>query len=247
MPARLLVLARSSRGSSCRPRTGRSRRSRRASRRRATRRRCATCSPSCARAPAATSRYYKRATILRRIARRMQVNGIDDLPAYLDFLRTHPGEAGALLQDLLISVTNFFRDRDALRRAARRRSRRCSRARRRATRCASGCRPAPPARRRTRSRCCWPSTRARSRRRRRSRSSRPTSTRTRSGRRATASIRPRSPRTSREERLRRFFIKEHARLPASGASCARWCSSPRTTCSRTRRSRGSTWSPAATC
>ena len=61
--------------------------------------------------------YYKRATILRRIARRMQVNGVDDLPAYLDFLRTHPGEAGALLQDLLISVTNFFRDRDALRRA----------------------------------------------------------------------------------------------------------------------------------
>ncbi len=54
--------------------------------------------------------YYKRATILRRIARRMQVNGVDDLPAYLSFLRTHPGEAGALLQDLLISVTNFFRD-----------------------------------------------------------------------------------------------------------------------------------------
>ena len=57
--------------------------------------------------------YYKRATILRRISRRMQVNGIDDLPAYLDHLRTHPGEAGALLQDLLISVTNFFRDREA--------------------------------------------------------------------------------------------------------------------------------------
>ena len=57
--------------------------------------------------------YYKRATILRRIARRMQVNGVDDLPGYLAFLRTHPGEAGALLQDLLISVTNFFRDREA--------------------------------------------------------------------------------------------------------------------------------------
>jgi len=57
--------------------------------------------------------YYKRATILRRIARRMSVNGIEDLPGYLAFMRTHPGEAGALLQDLLISVTNFFRDRDA--------------------------------------------------------------------------------------------------------------------------------------
>ncbi|MDH0865861.1 PAS domain S-box protein [Mitsuaria sp. GD03876] len=56
--------------------------------------------------------YYKRATILRRIGRRMQVNGIDDLSGYLGCLRTRPGEAGALLQDLLISVTNFFRDAD---------------------------------------------------------------------------------------------------------------------------------------
>jgi len=54
--------------------------------------------------------HYKRATILRRIRRRMQVNGVHELHAYLDCLRTLPGEAGALLQDLLISVTNFFRD-----------------------------------------------------------------------------------------------------------------------------------------
>ena len=54
---------------------------------------------------------YKRATVLRRIGRRMGVNGIEDLPGYLGFMRTHPGEAGALLKDLLISVTNFFRDR----------------------------------------------------------------------------------------------------------------------------------------
>jgi two-component system, chemotaxis family, CheB/CheR fusion protein len=57
--------------------------------------------------------YYKRATIVRRIARRMQVNGLDDVGDYLTFLRTHPGEASALLKDLLISVTNFFRDREA--------------------------------------------------------------------------------------------------------------------------------------
>jgi two-component system, chemotaxis family, CheB/CheR fusion protein len=57
--------------------------------------------------------YYKRATILRRVGRRLQVNGIDDLPGYLEFLRLHPGETGALLQDMLISVTNFFRDREA--------------------------------------------------------------------------------------------------------------------------------------
>ncbi len=57
--------------------------------------------------------YYKRATIVRRISRRMQVNGTDTLQEYLAFLRTQPGESGALLQDLLISVTNFFRDHDA--------------------------------------------------------------------------------------------------------------------------------------
>jgi len=55
--------------------------------------------------------YYKRGTVVRRVSRRMQVNGIDDLATYLTFLRTHHGEASALLQDLLISVTNFFRDR----------------------------------------------------------------------------------------------------------------------------------------
>jgi two-component system CheB/CheR fusion protein len=57
--------------------------------------------------------YYKRATILRRVARRMQVNGVEHLAAYVTFLRTHADEASALLQDLLISVTNFFRDHDA--------------------------------------------------------------------------------------------------------------------------------------
>ena len=46
--------------------------------------------------------YYKRATIVRRVARRIQVNALEDLPAYLEYLRTHQGEAGALLQDLLI-------------------------------------------------------------------------------------------------------------------------------------------------
>lgn len=57
--------------------------------------------------------HYKRATVLRRLGRRLQVNGIQDIPTYLAFLRTHPGETGALLQDLLISVTNFFRDPEA--------------------------------------------------------------------------------------------------------------------------------------
>lgn len=57
--------------------------------------------------------YYKRATIVRRISRRMLVIGVPELSGYLDHLRTHPGEAGALVNDMLISVTNFFRDRSA--------------------------------------------------------------------------------------------------------------------------------------
>jgi two-component system CheB/CheR fusion protein len=54
--------------------------------------------------------HYKRATILRRIARRMQVNSLDSIPRYLEFLRAHAEEARGLLHDLLIGVTHFFRD-----------------------------------------------------------------------------------------------------------------------------------------
>ena len=57
--------------------------------------------------------HYKRATVLRRIARRLQVNSLESIPQYVEFLRTHPAEGRALLQDLLIGVTHFFRDRDA--------------------------------------------------------------------------------------------------------------------------------------
>jgi two-component system CheB/CheR fusion protein len=56
---------------------------------------------------------YKRATMLRRIGRRMQVHGIPDIGEYVSTLRERPGEVEALLRDLLISVTNFFRDPDA--------------------------------------------------------------------------------------------------------------------------------------
>src|SRR3954468_3853884 len=57
--------------------------------------------------------HYKRATVLRRIARRLQVNSLETIPQYLGFLRTHPSESRALLQDLLIGVTHFFRDHEA--------------------------------------------------------------------------------------------------------------------------------------
>jgi len=57
--------------------------------------------------------YYKRATIVRRITRRMQVSGVESFADYMQVLRTQPGEAAALVADLLITVTNFFRDRES--------------------------------------------------------------------------------------------------------------------------------------
>jgi two-component system CheB/CheR fusion protein len=56
---------------------------------------------------------YKMSTILRRIQRRMQLNGYKTLDAYLEFLRHSAGEAQAMFNDLLIGVTNFFRDRES--------------------------------------------------------------------------------------------------------------------------------------
>ena len=56
---------------------------------------------------------YKRSTILRRIARRMGVQQMSDVHAYARQLQERPQEARALLKDLLISVTNFFRDAEA--------------------------------------------------------------------------------------------------------------------------------------
>src|SRR5262249_45389525 len=53
---------------------------------------------------------YKRATILRRLARRMQLNHRTSLEQYLTFLKEHAEEVQALFDDLLISVTSFFRD-----------------------------------------------------------------------------------------------------------------------------------------
>jgi two-component system CheB/CheR fusion protein len=53
---------------------------------------------------------YKQSTIKRRIVRRMALNKIDKPAAYLHFLREHKTEQDALYNDMLISVTSFFRD-----------------------------------------------------------------------------------------------------------------------------------------
>src|SRR5690606_20714381 len=53
---------------------------------------------------------YKRTTILRRIERRMQIHHIEELNEYLQLLRDQPDEVRSLGDDLLITVTSFFRD-----------------------------------------------------------------------------------------------------------------------------------------
>jgi len=58
-------------------------------------------------------RHYKRATVLRRIERRLQVRQVKTLPEYRDLLENDSHENKALLDDMLIGVTNFFRDREA--------------------------------------------------------------------------------------------------------------------------------------
>ena len=58
-------------------------------------------------------RHYKRATVLRRIERRLQVREVADLVAYRNLLKNDPGECDALLNDMLIGVTQFFRDSEA--------------------------------------------------------------------------------------------------------------------------------------
>ena len=53
---------------------------------------------------------YKPTTIKRRIVRRIALNKIATPGDYLTFLRENKGEQDALYNDMLISVTNFFRD-----------------------------------------------------------------------------------------------------------------------------------------
>jgi len=54
--------------------------------------------------------YYKQATILRRIARRMLLHKIGALTQYVRYLQENPAEVGVLYQDILINVTSFFRE-----------------------------------------------------------------------------------------------------------------------------------------
>jgi len=56
---------------------------------------------------------YKPSTVHRRVDRRMAVNQLNNLDEYLKFIQRTPAEVDALFRDLLIGVTNFFRDTEA--------------------------------------------------------------------------------------------------------------------------------------
>jgi len=53
---------------------------------------------------------YKENTVIRRVQRRMQVLQIDSVPEYIDRLRQDRSQLDLLFRDLLIGVTQFFRE-----------------------------------------------------------------------------------------------------------------------------------------
>ena len=56
---------------------------------------------------------YKRATLCRRIERRMQQAGADDYASYTALLEANPGEFAQLFDAVLVNVTGFLRDTEA--------------------------------------------------------------------------------------------------------------------------------------
>ena len=56
---------------------------------------------------------YKRASLMRRVRRRMDAVDLDAFEDYHDHLQVHPDEFTVLFNTILINVTAFFRDVDA--------------------------------------------------------------------------------------------------------------------------------------
>lgn len=54
--------------------------------------------------------HYKRSTVARRLERRLAIHQIDTLDHYAQYVQQTPSELEALFRDLLIGVTQFFRD-----------------------------------------------------------------------------------------------------------------------------------------
>jgi two-component system CheB/CheR fusion protein len=56
---------------------------------------------------------YKRASLMRRVNKRMNEVGIDEYEEYQDYLEVHPQEFTELFNTVLINVTSFYRDPEA--------------------------------------------------------------------------------------------------------------------------------------
>ena len=56
---------------------------------------------------------YKRPTVNRKIVIRMTQNKITSLADYIEFLKSNPAEINILAKEFMISVTQFFRDKEA--------------------------------------------------------------------------------------------------------------------------------------
>ena len=57
--------------------------------------------------------HYKQTTIRRRIERRMAIHQVNKIADYVKYLQQAPPEVEILFKDMLIGVTNFFRDPEA--------------------------------------------------------------------------------------------------------------------------------------
>ena len=58
-------------------------------------------------------KHYKTTTLVRRIRRRLSVVKIDNVDSYIELLQSSREEATKLFRELLISVTEFFRDAES--------------------------------------------------------------------------------------------------------------------------------------
>ena len=57
--------------------------------------------------------FYKKNTLYRRVERRMSLQQIEKMSDYVSFLSQNTSEVENLYRDLLIGVTNFFRNSEA--------------------------------------------------------------------------------------------------------------------------------------
>jgi hypothetical protein len=189
--------------------------------------------------------HYKRATVLRRLERRMQVSQQPTLPAYAGYLQAHPQETAPLLQDMLISVTNFSVTALLLRRWSATSRRASSTTACLHSACAHGSWAVRLERRRIRWRCCCWNTQAAQAHPPVCKSSQPTSTIEPLAWRGPAPMRSQSVRTCRPRGCASFSIGSQGNTSSAGP-CVRGSRFPFTTPCAIHRSRAWTSCAAAT-